>query len=251
MEKDKGRAITVTSGKGGTGKTTTVAAIAAHLASLGHKTLCIDCDIGLKNLDIALGMSNLNSADFIDCVQGRLTLEQAAVHHPRIVNLDFLSAPTKMIKAENVDTDKMRMFIDRVKDEYEYCIIDSPAGLGDGFRLAACGADMAIIVATCDMSSMRDGQMVSAELNDMGVKNIRLLVNRVKPKLYKKMRATVDGIIDSVGARLIGLVAEDENVILAANSGTPLMFYESKRASAQYLRIAKRIAGEKIPLGKI
>ena len=250
MDRKKGRAIVITSGKGGTGKTTSVGTIASCLADMGYKTLCLDCDVGLKNLDLTLGIPELTLNDFYDCIEGRKTLNEAIVKHPRIPRLYFLSAPMT-VKAESIDKDKMKKLIDEIKDSFDYCLIDSPAGMGAGFELASCGADMAIIVATGDASSIRDGQRVSAELEKQGMESVRLLVNRIKPKLFRRTRSTVDDIIDSVGARLIGLVSEDESVTLAANLEIPLILYEKKRAVKQYRNIAGRITGQRIPIGKI
>ena len=250
MKRETGSAIVVTSGKGGTGKTTSVGAIASCLASLGYKTLCLDCDVGLKNLDITLGLSDVALTDFTDCLEDRKTLREAVIRHPKMKNLYFLSAPNT-VRPENIDVEKMKELISEIKKKYDYCLIDSPAGMGAGFELASAGADMAIIVTTGDSSSMRDGQRVSAELYKKGIKNVRLIVNRVKPKLFRRSKSTVDRIIDSVGAQLIGVVSEDEAVILSANLEIPLMLYKSKRAAGQYKNIAKRLTGERVPIGKL
>lgn len=183
MKTKAGQAIVVTSGKGGTGKTTTVGAVSSCLAALGHRTLCLDCDVGLKNLDLTLGLADMTLSDFTDCLEGRKTLEEAVISHPKIKNLDFLSAPTS-VRPESIDMGKMRALIGEIKEKYEYCLIDSPAGLGAGFELSACGADMAVIVATGDGSSVRDGQRVAAELQRAGVKNTRLLVKPGKAEAF-------------------------------------------------------------------
>lgn len=250
MQRETGQAIVVTSGKGGTGKTTSVGAIASCLAALGYKTLCIDCDVGLKNLDLTLGLSDMTLSDFNDCINGTKSLSDAAVGHPKIENLYFISAPSTL-KPENIDREKMRDLISEAKKQYDYCLIDSPAGMGAGFELAAAGADMAIIVATGDLSSIRDGQRVSAELASIGIQNVRLLVNRVKPKLFRRTKSTVDHMIDSVGAQLLGVISEDENVILAANLETPLILFENRKAAKQFLNVAKRITGQRVPLGRV
>ncbi|MGE4484899.1 MAG: septum site-determining protein MinD [Oscillospiraceae bacterium] len=245
-----GTAIVITSGKGGTGKTTSVGAIASCLAVLGHRTLCIDCDVGLKNLDLVLGLTDVSSTNFCDVIDGSVSLDDAVCAHPQIENLFFLSAPITR-KPEDISAEAMKSLVLQAKDVYDYCLIDSPAGLGAGFRLAVSGADMAIVVATGDAASLRDGQRVVAELIDTGIRSIRLLVNRVRPRLYRRVSATVDDVIDSVGAQLLGMIAEDDAVIVSANMETPLILYENKNAAAQYLRIARRLSGEKVPLGKI
>ena len=245
-----GTAIVITSGKGGTGKTTSAGAISSCLAYLGHRTIAIDLDVGLRNLDLVLGLTDVSTTDFTDVLDGGLSLEEAAVKHPDIENLWFLSAPST-VSAEDIDKEKMAVLIAAAKREYEYVILDCPAGLGAGFRLAAEGADMAIIAATGDAASLRDGQRTAAELYDMGFENVRLLINRARPKVLKRTRTTVDDLINAVGARLIGIVSEDERVIMAANLERPLIKYDIQGASEQYYRIARRILGDEVPLGKI
>lgn len=245
-----GTVIVVTSGKGGTGKTTSVGAIGSCLAALGHKTLCLDADVGLKNLDLTMGLADFAVLDFSDVIRGQIVLEDAIVAHPRIDNLYFLTAP-RGLRPEDIGISDMETLVEQIKDKYEYCLIDSPAGIGTGFRLAVTGADMAVVVATGDTSSLRDGQRVVEELRNLGLCDIRLLVNRVRPRLFSRVRATIDDIIDTVGVRLLGIVAEDEAVILAANLGVPLVLFEDKHAAMQFLRIARRIRGERIPLRRV
>ena len=245
-----GRAIVMTSGKGGTGKTTSAGAIGSCLASLGYKTLCLDGDVGLKNLDLSLGLTDIALLDFTDVLFGRASLEDAVTRHPEIENLYFLTAPMG-IPPEEIDALKMHRLITQIKEEYDYCVIDSPAGIGAGFQLASKSADMAIVVATGDASSLRDGQKVVTELRKLGIPEIRLLVNRVRPALFRKTCATIDDIIDAVGAKLIGFVKEDEAVILAANRERPLILYSDKGAVQQFSRVARRITGENIPLRKL
>lgn len=242
-----GRIIVITSGKGGTGKTTTAAAVASCLAALGHRTLCVDFDAGLKNLDISLGMTDFAVTDFLDVLQGRAFLEDACTEHLKIPGLYFLSAPA-FAGHEEIDPPAMARFYAACRAEFDYCLVDCPAGMGAGFSLAAAGADTAIIVATGDSASMRDGARVTGALSSLGVSDIRLLVNRIRPRQLRRIRATVDDVIDTVGARLIGLVSEDDAVYLAANTGVPLVLYSRKGAAMQYLRAARRIAGESLPL---
>lgn len=245
-----GTSIVITSGKGGTGKTTTTAAVASCLAALGKKTLCLDADARLKNLDLVLGMSDAVFMDFCDVIEGRAELEYAAVPHPTIRNLYFLTAPLN-ISPEDIDPDDMKKLISDIKNKFDYCIIDCPAGIGAGFRLAVSGADMAIVVTNCDSSSLRDGQRTVMELYSLGVDNVRLLVNRVKPHMLRRIRSTIDDVIDAVGAQLIGLISDDDTVTLAASAGVPLIMYNTRKAGMQYLRITRRLLGDKIPLGKV
>jgi len=244
-----GSAVVFTSGKGGTGKTTCAAAVASFLARQGHRTVCLDCDIGLRNLDLMLGLSDAAPWDFSDVIDGRISLEEAVVPHPAVDNLFFLAAPSDL-SPEDISLPAMKELVSRLAEAYDFCIVDSPAGLGPGFRLAACGCASAAVVATGDASSLRDGQKTVAELRGLGMEDVRLIVNRLSPRMLRRTRATVDDIIDAVGARLLGLVSEDESVGLAANLGTPLILYGAKYAFDQFSRIARRLAGEKVPLGK-
>jgi septum site-determining protein MinD len=244
-----GPAIVVTSGKGGTGKTTCTAAIASALALLGHRTVCLDCDIGLRNLDLALGLSDAAPWDFSDVLDGRAGIEDAVVPHPAIKDLWFLAAPSDL-SPQDISVSGMKELAEQLSDEYDFCLIDSPAGLGAGFRLAVSGCASAILVATGDAASLRDGQKTVSELRDAGVGDVRLLVNRVSPRLMRRTRATVDDAIDAVGARLLGIVSEDESVALAGSLGVPLLLYGARYAYDQFFRIARRVAGENIPIGR-
>jgi septum site-determining protein MinD len=250
QEESMGTAIVITSGKGGTGKTTCCAAIASALAMLGRRTLCIDCDVGLKNLDLALGLNESVVWDFADILSGSVSPSDAVTAHPQIENLYFLSAPSQLTPSD-IDRDAFSSLVREFKSNYEYVLIDSPAGLGTGFRLASSGADMAIIVATGDTSCLRDGQRTAAELESLGIPQIRLLVNRVKPKLYRSLGASIDDVIDAIGVQLIGVVSDDEAISLALNSDIPLMVYGARYAYDQFLRIARRVTGERILVGKV
>lgn len=245
-----GTSIVITSGKGGTGKTTCTGAIGAALAMLGRRTLCIDCDIGLKNLDIILGLTDSSLWDFSDVLSGAADLNKAVISHPRIENLYFLSAPANP-SPDGIDAERFIELISSLKEEYEFVLIDSPAGVGSGFQLACSAADMAIIVANPDASSLRDGQKTCALIESMGIDNIRLIVNRVNPKLLRKMSKNVDDIIDAVGAQLIGVISEDKSVPLSAEKEQPLILYGAKYAYDQFYRVARRLTGEDVRLSKI
>lgn len=244
-----GKVIVVASGKGGTGKTTSVGAISSCLAALGHQTLCIDCDAGLRNLDIIIGMSEYVITDFSDVLEGQISLAEACSEHPKINGLYFLPAPA-FRGPEDIDPKAMSALMTQVKERFDYCVIDSPAGIGPGFRLAAQDADMALVITVCDLSSMRDGQRVADQLYALGIEEVRLIVNRISIRNFRRIGATVDDVIDTVGAQLIGLVEEDESVFLAANAETPLILYDDKKAAFEFLNIARRITGARIPLTK-
>jgi len=239
--------IAVASGKGGTGKTTTVAAISSCLAALGYKTLCIDFDAGMRNLDLSLCMADYAVADYMDVQVGRLGLMEACHEHPRIPNLYFLSAPT-VWETEAMNTVALKMMFDDIRKEFDFCISDSPSGIGEGFRLAHIGADMSIIVTNGELPTMRDSQRAVETARNLGVRDMRLLVNRVKPNDYKFYKTTIDDVIDTVGARLLGVIREDRSVPISLHENTPLILYEKRLAARGFLDAARRIAGEDIPL---
>ncbi|MDR2357607.1 MAG: AAA family ATPase [Oscillospiraceae bacterium] len=244
-----GKIITVTSGKGGTGKTTSTAAISSCLAALGRRTLCIDCDVGLRNLDIALGMTDYSVSDFTDVLSGATPLEEACHEHPKIPGLFFLSAPV-FLDVSDIEAGAMDELCKSAREKFDFCLIDSPAGVGEGFSLAARNADIVVVVATGDHMSMRGAHRAASILADSGAGEIRLLVNRVSARRFRRLRSTVDNVIDAVGAQLIGIVAEDETVVMAGATGTPLVLYRDGRASRQFLSIARRLTGENVPLGR-
>lgn len=242
--------IVITSGKGGTGKTSSAAGISEALALLGRRVLCVDCDVGLRNLDLALGLQDEVLFDFNDAIEGRVTLKDAIMHHPDISNLDFISAPSDMAPSDIDEAEFNRLF-DEAAEDYDFIIFDSPAGLGAGFRLACSPADMGIVVATADATCLRDGQKTVAALRERGVGDVRLLVNRVTKRQFRRIRSSVDDVIDAVGAQLIGVVSEDESVSVSASLGVPLMRYGARFAFDQFARIARRICGERVYIGKI
>ena len=241
------KVIAVASGKGGTGKTTVAAALSSCLAVLGHKTLCIDFDAELRNLDIALCMTDFAVMDFMDVVSGEMELMKACSESPKLPNLYFLSAPTEGIP-EDIDKPALKEMLDEIREEFDYCIIDCPAGIGPGFCLAHTDVDMSIVVTTGDLASMRDANRTACAVRDLGVTNLRLIVNRVLKKNLKQIRTNVDDVIDSVGVQLLGLIPEDRGVFIAAHENTPLILYKKRVSAYDFLDAARRIAGDDIPL---
>ncbi len=240
--------IAVTSGKGGTGKTSLVGAVGSCLAALGHRTLCIDMDVGLRNLDLTLGLADWALMDFTDVVQSRCPLEKAVVEHPKIKGLFLLTAPVTL--PEEIPDDRIKWMLFQARSQFEYILLDAPAGLGEGFRMAVCGCDRAIVVSTTDASALRDAQRTVTEL--MGrVEQIHLVVNRVQPKLLKKMRTNIDDAMDTAGLPLLGVVPEDSQVMVCANQGKPLILCQGRGAAAGYRNIALRLTGRRVPLLKL
>lgn len=242
-----GTVITITSGKGGTGKTSITGGVAASLALMGRTVLCIDMDIGLRNLDIALGLNDRALMDFSDVALGRCPLARAAVEHPTLKGLWLLTSPMSL--PPSLTPEKVRALLDTARTMYDYILIDSPAGLGAGFRLAICGADRALVVSTNDASSLRDAQRAVAELEHLGT--IHLVMNRIQTKLLRKLRTTIDDAMDAAGLPLIGVVPEDPQVILCANLGLPLTTRGPKGAALACRNIARRLEGARVPIMRI
>ena len=241
-----GELIAVLSGKGGTGKTSICAGIATAMAQMGLKVLCVDCDIGLRNLDIALGISELGTLSFLDICRGEYGLE-LATEHPTFPGLHFLTAPMNC-PAEAIDRLEFAKMLDVARRHYHYVFLDAPAGIEAGFQLAAHSADRVILVTGADPASIRDAAQAGDLLEKMGKKSVRLVINRINPKMVKAMKLTMDDVMDRTGLPLLGIVPEDRNVVLSAAFQKPLLKQTKKGASAACKRIAKRLLGMRVPI---
>lgn len=241
-----GELIAVLSGKGGTGKTSVCAAVSTSLARMGHRVLAIDCDMGLQNLDISLGLSDTGAISFLDVCEGGYGLEQAAKHH-RFESLCFLTAPLNRTP-ESVDPESFRDMVRRARREFDYIFLDAPAGIDAGFELAAKYADRCLIVTGADPAAIRDAARAAQRLELMGKQNVKLIVNRVSRRLFSTMSVTVDDVMDTAGLPLIGVVPEDQNVTLAAAFGKPLIEYTNRGAAKACEAIARRLEGRHVPL---
>lgn len=245
-----GEVISVISGKGGVGKTTVCAAVASCLAADGKRVLCIDADIGLRGLDIALGMSDLAVVAFTDVMRGHYSLQEAT-EHPKLPGLYLLTTPVH----ENdgtIDADAFGRMLEDVRKYFDYCLIDAPAGIGTGFRLATRFADRFLVIATPDPASMRDAGCVTDLLSLDGREAVQLIVNRVYPRLIAEMNLTVDDIMDNIGLPLLGIVPDDPDVLLAAANGNALVLSTIGGGAAEAcLRISRRLRGEPMPLMKL
>lgn len=244
-----GKIIAVVSGKGGTGKTSFTANTGLALAALGYRVLCLDCDFPLRNLDLALGLSDSALMDFSDVVEGRCSLEEAVVPHRKYTTLHLLSAPASGNR-QIPDSAQMAALYRQIRGSYDYCLVDSPAGLGPGFHLAADYADSAVVVTTTDQTALRDAQRTVMELERFPAGRIHLVVGRVKPRVLRSLHTTIDDAIDLAGLPLLGVVPEDGDMPYALNRGIPLREMNSYAARA-YENIARRIAGRKVPLMKL
>ena len=247
----QGQCIAVVSGKGGTGKTSFTAGVGSALALAGRSVLCLDCDIGLRNLDLALGLSDRALMDFSDVAQGRCALDGAVVEHPKVPGLYLLTAPARS-RGRPVSETQMASLLCEVRKRFDYCLLDAPAGLGSGFRLATCSADRCVVVTTADASSLRDAQHTVMELGRFGPGKLHLVVNRVRKKLLRSMHATIDDAMDKAGLPLLGVVPEDDALPLALNRGSPILLSApASPASSAYRNIATRLRGGKAPLLRI
>lgn len=241
-----GTAVMITSGKGGTGKTSLTAGVASCLAALGRRVLCVDLDIGLRNLDLTLGMSDRALMDFTDVMDYRCPLLTAAVEQPEIRNLFLLTAPHT---SPGLDQKRFQAVIEEAAEYFDYVFMDSPAGLGEGFQLAMSAADRVIVVSSVDPAALRDAQRTVAELHELT--QLHLVMNRVQPKLISKLRTSIDSAMDTAGLPLLGVVPEDPSVTLATAAGVPLILATYKGAAPAYLNIAKRLLGQRVPLLRI
>ncbi len=242
-----GELIAVLSGKGGTGKTTLCAAVATALAEKGESVLCIDCDVGLRNLDIALGLSQVQMLSFADVYSGQYSLKDAA-KHPMYPNLVFLTAPITS-SSEDVDEAAFSALLTQARQEFQYIFLDAPAGVERGFNLAAKYAERIVLVTGADPAAIRDAERAGQLLELMGKTNVRLIVNRLQKKMVSTMKLTVDDIMDQAGLPLLGIVPEDPDVVMSAVTQKPLLQYSRKSAAAKACRrIAKRIQGYSTPI---
>ena len=240
-----GELIAIVSGKGGTGKTSLCAGIAQALAESGERILCIDCDVGMRNLDIALGISHLGALSFQEAaVYG---LEKAA-QHPQFPTLRFLTAPMNC-SVDAVDLEDFGALLEQARSLFDYVLLDAPAGVEAGFRLAARYADRVVVVTGSDPASVRDAGRAGQLLHAMDKNNVRIIVNRIDPYMVKAMRLTVDDVMDRTGLPLLGIVPEDPEVVLAAAFEKPLLKHKKRSAAAAACRrIAKRIQGRRVPV---
>lgn len=244
-----GKIVSVISGKGGTGKTSVCAGIASCLAAEQQRVLCIDADVGLRNLDISLGMSDEPIIPFTAVMRGEYSLD-AAVQHPSIEGLFLLTAPILELP-EELDADAFGAMLNLARERFDWIFIDAPAGVGAMFRLAAQFADLALVVSNADPASLRDASRAADLLLAQRQIPAKLIVNRVRAKMFKQMNATVDDVMDSVGLPLVGIVPEDANVTLSAAASSALILSTDRGAARACLHIARRLCGRKMPLIKL
>lgn len=242
-----GEIYAVLSGKGGTGKTSVCAGLATALAEAGKYVLCIDCDVGLRNLDISLGMSDSAALSFLDIAEGGYPLERAA-QHPDYPKLAFLTAPMNR-PVEKIDPETFGAMLRKARETYDYIFLDAPAGVDAGFRLVSCLADNFLLVTGSGPAAIRDAARVGELLELAGKRNVRMIVNRVDRDMLATVRLTIDDVMDATGTPLAGLVLEDPNITLAAAFCQPVLKYARRcEAAKAFRRIANRIQGYATPL---
>ena len=243
-----GEVIVVTSGKGGVGKTTTTANLGSALALEGKKVVLVDTDIGLRNLDVVMGLENRIVYDIVDVVEEKCKLKQALIKDKRFEELFLLPAAQTRDKSA-VNEEQMKELTKKLKEEFDYIIIDCPAGIEQGFKNAIAGADRAIVVTTAEISAIRDADRIIGLLESGEIKNPELVINRLRPSMVKKGEMMdVDDIVDLLSIDLIGVVPDDEFIITQTNKGEPVISNKKAPSGKSYIEIAKRILGENVDI---
>lgn len=245
-----GRVIVMTSGKGGVGKTTATANIGLGLAKHGQKVVLIDGDIGLRNLDILLGLENRIVYHLVDVVRGRCQVRQALVKDKRVPDLSLLPA-SQIDQKDAINPDQMRELVGQLREDHDFVLIDCPAGIEQGFRNAVTGADEAVVITTPDVSPVRDADRVIGLLqNELG--DPKLLINRMSPDMVRRGDMLDRGdVLDILAVPLLGIVPEDEEVVVAGNRGTPVVLNDRAKSGQAYSRIVRRLLGEDVPIAEL
>ena len=238
--------MVITSGKGGVGKTTTTANIGTGLALLGYSVVLIDTDIGLRNLDVVMGLENRIIYNLVDVVEGNCRMKQALIRDKRCQNLYLLPSAQTRDKS-SVNPGQMRKLVEDLREEFDYILLDCPAGIEQGFQNAIAGADRALVVTTPEVSAIRDADRIIGLLEASQMQEIDLIVNRVRMDMVRRgdMMSVAD-VADILAVNVIGAVPDDEDVVISANQGEPLVDTDTVAGQA-YLNICKRITGESVP----
>ncbi len=243
-----GEVIVVTSGKGGVGKTTTVANLGTGIALQGKSVALMDADIGLRNLDVVLGLENRIVYDVIDVTEGKAKLNQALIKDKRFPELYLLPAAQTKDKTA-ITPDEMKTICGELKSRFDYVVIDSPAGIEQGFQNAIAGADRAIVVTTPEVTAARDADRIIGLLEAEEINDIALIINRIRPDMvHRQDMLDIDDLIGLLSIELLGVVPDDEDVIVSSNKGEPLINQGSKKAGRAFKNITRRLMGEKVPL---
>ncbi len=243
-----GEVIVITSGKGGVGKTTTTSNIGIGLAMLGKSVAIVDADIGLRNLDVVMGLENRIVYDIVDVVDGNCRIKQALIKDKKFDNLFLLPAAQTKDK-DAIEPEQMKALSKELSEMFDYVIIDCPAGIEQGFKNAIIGADRAIVVTTPEISAVRDADRIIGLLEANGLNNPKLIINRIKQDMVNRGdMMNIDDILDILAIDLIGIVPDDEAIVISTNKGEPVIIEGKSMSGQAYSNISKRIAGEDIPL---
>ncbi|HEX3015086.1 MAG TPA: septum site-determining protein MinD [Desulfobacteria bacterium] len=243
-----GEVIVITSGKGGVGKTTTTANVSTGLASMGNKVVMIDTDIGLRNLDVVMGLENRIVYDIVDVTNGNCRLKQALIKDRRLDNLFLLPAAQTKDKTA-VSPEQMKELVKTLKKEFDYIIIDCPAGIEQGFKNAIAAAERAIVVTNPEVSAVRDADRIIGLLEAAELREPMLVINRLRPEMVKRGdMMNIFDVEDILAVKILGVVPEDESIVVSTNRGEPAVLDMSSRAGQAYRNIVKRITGEDVPL---
>ena len=241
-----GEVFVITSGKGGVGKTTSTANIGAGLAAADKKTILIDTDIGLRNLDVIMGLENRIVYHLVDIIEGGCRIKQALIRDKRYPNL-FLLPSAQTRDKTSVSPEQMKKLIEQLRDDFDYILIDCPAGIERGFYNAIAGADRALIVTTPEVSAIRDADRITGLLEASHIKNINLIINRIRFDMVRRGdMMSIEDIVDILSLDLIGVIPDDENVVVATNQGEPLVGSASPAGQA-YANVVGRVEGKEIP----
>ena len=241
-----GEVIVITSGKGGVGKTTTTANLGASLAIAGKKVVLVDTDIGLRNLDVVMGLENRIVYDLVDVIEEKCKLRQALIKDKRFEELFLLPAAQTRDKTA-INEEQMKELTEKLKEEFDYVLIDCPAGIEQGFKNAVAGADRAIVVTTAEISAIRDADRIIGLLESSEIKNPELIINRLRSNMVKKGEMMdVEDIVDLLSIDLIGVVPDDEYIITQTNKGEPVIKNKKAPSGKAYIETARRILGENI-----
>lgn len=243
-----GEVFVVTSGKGGVGKTTTTANIGTGLAAQGKKVVLMDTDIGLRNLDVVMGLENRIVYDIVDVAHENCKLKQALIKDKRFENLYLL--PAAQTKDKNAVTEEqMRAMCQTLKEEFDYVVIDCPAGIEQGFKNAIAGADWAIVVTNPEVSAVRDADRIIGLLEANGLADPKLIVNRVRPNMVKQGdMMDVNDMLEILAVKLLGVVPDDDSIVISTNRGEPAVLDQNAKAGQAYRNIVQRIMGQDVPL---
>jgi septum site-determining protein MinD len=241
------KVITITSGKGGVGKTTATANLAVALASMGDKVVCIDADIGLRNLDVILGLENRIVYDLVDAVEGRCRLRQAMIRDKRLPELHLIPAAQTRDKTAVSPSDMVRL-CDELRPEQDWILVDSPAGIERGFRNSIAPADIVVVVTNPEVSAVRDADRIIGLIEAEEKGPARLIINRLKIEMVKRGdMLAIDDVLELLAVDLLGVVPEDEQVLMAGNRGAPVAMDGKAPAGAAFRNIARRLKGEEVP----